>query len=307
MPKLIIMSGLQGSGKSTYATALKSALPNSVLLSSDDVMGEFKVKTSFAFEILYRRMNSALDNGQDVIFDATNIKMKDRNAIYRAIEVDTADLDLEIVLMATPYKECLRRVDMRNRRGEHFVPLDVVQDYLYDFQVPVIDEPRRILGKSLDKISITPEKKAFDPQKYEKVKAKMDKFNQKTPMHNSTLGAHCDQVMEHYSHYKDDKMHRQFASLHDYGKLFTQTFDEQKRAHYYSHDSVGAYQLLTEDSDLVDLDNEQDFLGMIALVNYHMMPFEWTSPKANKKWTEILGEELHSDLIEFNISDQVRM
>ncbi len=307
MPKLIIMSGLQGSGKSTYAKALSHALPDSIYLSSDEIRKEFNVKSAFAFEILYRMMNSALENGQDVIFDATNIKLKDRSAIYRAIEVDTDDLELEVILMATPYKECLERVDARNRRGEHFVPLDVVQDYYHAFQVPVVDEPTRYLGKPLSKIFITPEKKAFNPQKYAKIKAKMDKFNQKNPNHNSTLGKHCDQVMEHYLQYKGDEKHRQFALLHDYGKLFTQTFDAQKRAHYYSHDNVGAYQLLTEDSDLVDLDDAQDFLGMIALVNYHMMPFEWTSPKANRKWTDILGKEIHDDLVEFNISDQVRL
>lgn len=306
MPQLIIMSGLQGSGKSTYASALHESMPNSVLLSSDDLREKVSSNNKLVFEILYRMMNSALENGQDVIFDATNIKLKDRNAIYRAIEINPDELELEIVLMATPYEECLRRVDARNRSGGHYVPLNVLEEYYHNFEVPVLDEPQRILGKSLDKISVVPLKKEFNPDKYAKVKAKMDKFNQNNPMHTSTLGEHCNEVMEHYAHYKDDKLHKQFALLHDYGKLFTQSFDEQGRAHYYSHDSVGAYQLLTEDSDLIDLENQQDFLGMIALVNYHMLPFAWTSPKANKKWTEILGQDMYKDLIEFNVSDQVR-
>lgn len=306
MPKLIIMSGLQGSGKSTYATKLCESMPNAVLLSSDDLRQNVGSNGKIVFEILYRLMNSALENGQDVIFDATNVKLKDRRPIYSSIEIDPNDLELEIVLMTTPYDECLRRVEERNRAGGHYVPLNVVEKYLYEYQVPLQNEPQHALGKPFDKMSVVPEKKEFNPEKYAKVKNAMNKFNQKTPMHSSALGAHCDEVLEHYAHYKDDKMHKQFALLHDYGKMFTQTFDEQRRAHYYSHENVGAYRLLSNDSDLIDLDNQQEFLGMIALVNYHMMPFGWTSPKANKKWAETLGDDLYKDLIEFNVSDQVR-
>lgn len=306
MPKLIIMCGLQGSGKSTFAQKLNQSMPNSVLLSSDEMRKRFNINNALVFEILYRQMNAALESGQDVIFDATNITIKDRTAIYRAIEVDPASIDVEVVVMATPYDECLRRVEVRNKRGDHFVPLDVVEQYRNKFQVPVIDEPSRILNKPLDGLSLIPSKKEFNLQKYAQIKQKMDAFEQKNPMHTSTLGKHCDEVMEHYAHYKDDKMHEQFALLHDYGKMFTQTFDSQGRAHYYSHANVGAYQLLTEDSDIVDIDSQSDFLGMIALVNYHMLAFDWASPKTNRKWTEILGEEMHRDLIEFNTSDQVR-
>lgn len=306
MPKLIIMVGLQGSGKSVFAQELNQTMPNSVLLSSDEIRKKANIKNELVFEILYRQMNTALENGQDVIFDATNITIKDRAAIYRAIEVDPVSVDVEVIVMATPYEECLRRVAFRNKNGDHFVPLDVVEQYRNKFQVPVIGEPSRVLNKPLDSISLIPTKKEFNPQKYAQIKQKMDAFDQKNPMHTSTLGRHCDEVMAHYAHYKDDKMHEQFALLHDYGKLHTQTFDSQGRAHYYSHANVGAYQLLTEDNDIVDIDSQSDFLGMIALVNYHMLAFDWTSPKTTRKWTEILGEEMHRDLIEFNTSDQVR-
>lgn len=306
MPKLIIMCGLQGSGKSTFAQQLNKDMLNSVLLSSDEIRKRFNTSNEFVFECLYRQMNSALNNNQDVIFDATNIKLKDRQAIYQAIEMDADNLEIEIVVMATPYEECLRRVEFRNNNGGHYVPNEVVEKYYSKFQVPVFNETVRFLGKPISNISVIPDKKSFNPQKYVEVKKVMDNFDQKCTMHSATLGKHCDDVMAHYSKYKDDKMHTQFALLHDYGKLFTQTFDSQGRAHYYEHANIGAYRLLYEDSDLIDLDNSEDFLGMIALVNFHMIAFDWTSPKLNRKWTNILGEDLHDDLCHFNISDQVR-
>ncbi len=306
MPKLIIMMGLQGSGKSTQAEKLHSEMPNSILLSTDAIRQKRQINNQEVFEIIYRQMNFLLRKGKDVIFDATNINLKHRSGIYRALSVDPRKVFIEVKVMATPYEECLARVNYRNKNGGHYVPLEVVENYYHKFEIPVPNESMRFLGKPLDKITIEPGKQQFDSQKFEEIKRDMDNFDQKNPMHNRTLGHHCDEVMEHYSHYKQDKIYQQFALFHDYGKMFTQTIDNLGRAHYYGHENVGAYRLLSQDSDLIDLDDSRDFLGMIALVNYHMLAFNWDTKKLDNKWTSILGQDLHDDLVHFNESDQVR-
>ena len=73
MAVLHLMVGIQGSGKSTFSKSLSKKL-NCKIISSDEVrkmnpnLDEKKV-----FPEVYRLCAGELKNGNDVIFDATNI------------------------------------------------------------------------------------------------------------------------------------------------------------------------------------------------------------------------------------------
>ena len=98
------------------------------------------------------------------------------------------------------------------------------------------------------------------------------------------------------------------ASLHDIGKLFTQKFDEDDVAHYYQHENVGCYYLL---SNLESIKRYRDYsdgelLNILFLVNYHMMPMSWDSDKARNKWRKRFGEDKYKLLLDFNECDKAR-
>lgn len=132
----------------------------------------------------------------------------------------------------------------------------------------------------------------------------MKYFDQKNPYHNKNLYDHC---MHTFDLFKLKKYSERFdlgAKLHDYGKLYTQTFDENGIAHYFSHGEYGSYYVLT---NLIIFSS--DILGILEscfLINYHMMPFNWTSDEANKRWKKRFGEYKYKLLLDFNECDRVR-
>ena len=100
----------------------------------------------------------------------------------------------------------------------------------------------------------------------------------------------------------------QSARVHDIGKLYTQKTDENGVSHYYQHENVGAYYLLSNYDSLVASTymNESEILEMLFYVNYHMMPMNWNSDRATEKWKKIFGEEKFNNLILFNQCDKIR-
>ena len=92
------------------------------------------------------------------------------------------------------------------------------------------------------------------------------------------------------------------AVLHDYGKLYCQTIDENGIAHYYDHPSVGCYLVL---ESLMEEFNKV-VLDICFLINYHMMPFSWDTDKAKQRWKERFGEYKYKMLLDFNECDKAR-
>ena len=306
-PKLYIMCGISASGKSTIAKQIAKR-DNCIIVSSDDIRGEIceggvsdQSKNEEVFKIFHRRIRENLLNGNDVIADATNITMRSRRAIFNAVKgINCYKIGY---LVIKSIEDCIKDNKNDDRVA---VPDEVIYKQVKKFQIPFYNE-------GFDDIIID-DFNAYDHEPYltkdmERY-LKMLRFDQKTPYHNQTLGDHCHFVSEMFKKYHYPKYYNFAAIHHDLGKLYTQTFDENGIAHYISHENYGTY-LLLNDSKKLTYDyggnfSEHEFLDILFLVNYHMLPMNWNTDKAKEKWRNIFGDYRYQLLIDFNKCDKMR-
>ena len=278
------MVGLQGSGKSTKAKEIAKSL-DAVVLSSDEIRKDNpSLDNNKVFVYLYDQMNKYLADFKSVVIDATNITLKSRQAIFNSLRVKPDYVGAYV--MNTDYLECCIRVKERNDKGvDHYVPLEVVERYRDNFQIPVVGE-------------------GFDGVHYDKEPS--FNYNKSLDVIDETVGFNQDN-----SHHTFDLYGHSFIAghnfgnicaglFHDIGKLFTQTYDDKGEAHYYNHAHVGAYYLLTH-LELIPFDLRDEVL---AITNYHMLPYNWQTEKTHNKYKKIFGESLYNKLIKFHEADE---
>lgn len=287
MNKLIVMVGIQGSGKSTWAKKYQEENENVVIVSSDLIRKQEPTwDNEQVFRKFYIDMNTylAIPN-TTVILDATNLTLKSRRKIFNNLK-NKDFIEVEAILIATPIDICIKRVRERNKDNKsHYVPEDIVWKYAMSFQIPIENE-----GFDL----ITIETVVNNNQAYKEIWEEMKDFDQKNPNHSQTLDKHCFSVAIDLIY--SDTMESEIGLLHDYGKLFTQTFDDKGVAHYYGHAEIGTYKLISEKSIIRT--------HILNIINYHMLPYNWKTEKAHNKWKNILGEKLYNDLLIFNKADR---
>lgn len=291
-PKLYIMTGLSGSGKSTIAQKLAEENPNTVIVSSDAIREELtgkvedQTENEEVFKIFHNRIRKNLENKKNVIADATNITMKSRRAIMT--KVNGLDVEKICYLIPKPYEQC--KVDNKNRL--HPVSDEVLDKQIMRFQVPFKEEGWTHIIIPYLCIDYPPN-----------LLPTMKGFNQKSPYHTMDLYHHCTYTAKLFDkRYGYPLRFITGAIWHDLGKIYTQTFDEEGIAHYFQHHSIGAYHFMTAMQNL-----DTDFLlDACFLINYHIMPFNWTSDEANKRWKRRFGEYKYQMLLDFNECDRAR-
>ena len=289
MGTILVFCGLPGSGKSTKAEEFKRFYGESVEVVSTDaireeVFGDIHTQehNTEVFNIAYKRIKEFSETKEVVIFDATNTTMKSRKRIFNC-GIDRKKNKIICVIFSVPFKSCLENDLIREKR----VGSSVIEKFYNSFQIPFKEE-------GWDDIIIT----GF-PEYYENINVFIDKmkgFDQKCKWHSLSLKEHCDKVKKLlYLNNVTSTILLEAALLHDYGKLFSQTFDENGEAHYYNHSSIGTYELLT--SGYRDID-------VLFYINYHMLPFNWNSEKTINKYNNIFGVEKTSNLLLLNKCDR---
>lgn len=294
-PTLYVLCGLQGSGKSTYARKLEKE-EGCFVVSSDEIRKQYpNAKNDTVFQMVYRLANDALIDGLNVVIDATNITVKSRRQVFANIK---ADCHKQCVVICTPYKECIMRVDLRNNhlyKNEHFVPLEVLERYYKSFEVPFNEE-------GWDSV-VWVRDKAVEDWAVKELLEQADGFDQHNKHHTQDLGQHMKATGDYLAQkYAPDCPVRIAAYLHDIGKLFTQTFGEDGQAHYYNHANVGAYELLTR-VEATGCKSFNQFLDVMFFVNYHMHLYNVQSEKSIKKWRSLFGDEKWQQLNDLHEAD----
>lgn len=304
-PKLFLMVGLSASGKSNIAKGLAEDY-KAIIVSSDDIREEIcgnvsdQSKNEEVFKIFHKRIRKYLHEKRNVIADATNINMKARRAIINNVK----KIDVEIIAYIVPKRveDCVRD----NIDRKHPVPEEVIYRQEKRFQIPFIEE-------GFDKIIIHDFGFRYKLNPLNMIE-EMYGFNQKNPHHNMNLVTHCSFTYNLFTSgrsiiYSYEDGFYMGARLHDIGKLFTQTFDEDGIAHYYNHSSVGSYYVLSNlYNPNKELEDETQFLlDCCFLINYHMFPFSWNTDSIKTKWKRRFSEYKYEMLMRFHECDKTRL
>lgn len=291
-PMLTVMVGLSGSGKSTIAKT-ELADENTVIVSSDAIREELcgtvedQSKNVEVFKLFHERIRRNLEKKKNVIADATNLTMKSRRAIL--MTVNGLDIVKRCYIVPKPYEYCLAD----NQHREHPVPGEVITKQRMKFQVSFMEEGWDII--QFDRRFI--ESNEYQPVFSLLAMDRMKDFDQKNPHHTLSLQDHCYKAYNEFVlKYGDQNAYVTGALLHDWGKLFCQTFDKDGIAHYFGHASISSYELVVNAPNPIVLESA-------FLANYHMLPFDWKTEKDHEKWKKRFGEEKYNVLMAFHECD----
>lgn len=293
-PTLWVMVGLSGSGKSSVAKEIAENNPNTIIVSLDNIGEELtgdygnQENNEKVFKVFRKRIREALENNTNVIADATNITMRSRRAIIE--NVKGIECRKIAYLIPRPFDQC--KLDNLNR--QHPVPEEVLDGQLRKFQIPFYEEGWDLIKRR----DFLRDGEITIPD----ISLKMENFDQKNPHHTMSLLEHSDYTYKLFADKEYPMSFQLGAVLHDVGKLYCQTFDEFGTAHYIDHDSIGSYLVLTS----LDGFYYYDILDACFLINYHMMPFDWTTEKSKERWKKRFGEYKYKMLLDFHECDKAR-
>ena len=234
-PKLIILVGIPGSGKTTYAKEYARVHDNTIHISSDSIRAELYGDESIqgnpveVFSTMQNRTVDTIISGKNVLYDATNMTRKDRAGIINSC-LKHAQIEAHIIWC--PIETCIERDANRERT----VGLAVIDKMLKRFQAPYYDE-------GFDDIKIVVPSD-FNDYTYEYQCTRSMKIPHDNPHHTLSIYDHC---IEASSHVEDTTTDLYYAAMiHDVGKPYVKSFTDSKgnpceTAHYYQHQCVGAY------------------------------------------------------------------
>ena len=264
-PTLMLLVGIPGSGKSTYAHKYIKEHPDAICLSSDKIREELwgneatQGDNNEVFHLMQCRAVEALNNGQSVIYDATNITRKDRAYI---ISQCPKFVKIKCYIIWAPIETCIERDASRART----VGKDVIDRMLKRFQAPYYDE-------GIDEIKIiVPDdwnEEVCDEYK-EKLWESLD-IPHDNPHHTLNVQNHCIEAVQYVLNRwvnNDDLIAS--TCWHDVGKPYVKAFVDSKgnpcdTAHYYSHNNFGSWLVYGVSTDV------DPFIAW--LVCNHMEPF----------------------------------
>ena len=299
-PQFWMLVGLPGSGKSYKAKELADEYDANIHSSDnirEELLGDINSQDAngIVFTTLHNRVKEDLRNGNSCIYDATNISYKRRMSFLN--ELKNIPCTKICVLMATPYKQCLKN----NVARERHVPEYVIERMYRQFDAPWYYE-------GWDEIVVeyfgdSSECFGHIQNWYENYKD----YNQDNPHHTLTLGNHCLETMKYFDHYGviHSNELRYAAMIHDCGKPFCKTFVNGKgeiteQAHYYSHERVGSY-------DSLFYGVYADNLYVAVLIRWHMQAYFWekdNNEKLHDKYKRLWGEKLYSDIMKLHTGDK---
>lgn len=268
MPELILLCGIPGAGKSTYADNYVKSHENHIRISSDSIRKELYGSESVqechekVFSLMQSRTLELIKSGASVLYDATNITRKSRSNIINMCQKH-ADISCHIIW--APIETCIKRDAERERT----VGIEIITKMLKRFQAPYYNE-----GISNIKIILPNDFTAENQFAYERNCCNNMKIPHDNPHHALDVYQHCIEAKNFiHGKFKSDNDLVLAAKWHDIGKPFCKSFtdiqgNKSDIAHYYQHHCVGAYMSY-------GLSNTNPTVAW--LISTHMDPFLTTS------------------------------
>lgn len=236
-PVLRIMIGIPGSGKTTFCKEHVAVNPEAVHISSDKIREELWGDAAVqgdnhqVFALMHQRVLEALNNGHDVLYDATNVTRKDRASI---ISICPAFAKVEAHIVWAPIEECIKRDAVRERS----VGKAVIDKFLKRFQAPFWDEKFTDIHIHLPH--------DFDIGEYDYKSTLAMDIPHDNPHHTVDILPHCNLAGKYAMTHQFGYHVTEAALLHDLGKPYCKAFVDSKGepcevAHFYNHQNVSAY------------------------------------------------------------------
>ena len=301
MPTVYMLIGLPGAGKSTVAEKLAKG-EDAVIVSTDKIREELfgdeaiqsneKYNGNDVFCIAYDKIKLAMLEGKNVIFDATNVKRKDRKYFldllrpekFLALQKTNYHYRFHAILVATPYEKCLKN----NLNRRRVVPEEVIKRMMCNFEVPMGFE-------GWDEVEIYRPFAVWAPSGYNCYLSYLydrnDIPHNCEPWHTGTIGDHIYAVMcavtkDKILPIEEHKFYRTIAMWHDVGKFYVKAYNEKKkRCTYYNHNNVSAYLYCTYETDL----------DIAFVIEKHMEAHKYDSDQ--ERYDALYKQGIGSDLI----------
>lgn len=291
-----MMIGLPGSGKSYTAKSISEYYDYEIFSSDkirEEIFGDEFVQgdNSIVFSTLHERISSALMDGKDSIYDATNLSQKKRMAFLNYLKSKKIVCHKTAVLIWRPFEECLEANNKRNR----VVPECVMNKMYGEFHTPMEFE-----GWDSVRIIYNTQRHAVD---LVELVNSLKGFSQDNPNHALTLGKHMEQAFS-YAKKGGYPLEVQLAAFfHDIGKEKTKTFYDCRGnlgeiAHYYRHENISAYDIF----DLRLEDTGKMFL-VSSLICNHMIPYSGISEKKMESLKNMWGLNYYNMLMQLHKCD----
>lgn len=234
MSKLIILSGVAGTGKSTY---IKENYPDAFVVSSDDIgkAAGLKSNENWVFTEMYEQIKNAMAQKEEtIVVDSTMLTRTRRMTVLNQTRPDKTGYNVEVIQLHKPLEQIIEQNS--NRPQEDYVPEHNVRQMYAAIQPPKVGldcDSYQIISPNISAYTKEMNKDVDEPHH--------------SPYHNETLREHM-QMSVIKSQEKGNEQLIELAKYHDLGKAVTRTPKElgplarQFAAYYYGgHDTYNGH------------------------------------------------------------------
>lgn len=317
MVKLTVLVGIQGSGKSTWAKYWRECQDNTVVISTDEIrkelFGEINGEVNNTINEAIKRIKTNLENGINVIYDATNLNSKKRkNFLKNFSKID--GLTTEAVFFPIPLYICLNN---NCKRESHTVPIQKINQAYLSCQLPMYHEGWNNITYVGEIEPLIDDKEDYEEiydlsyHKFKKdILSEIDEANielpQDNPHHTLSVSRHMYVAYQELLKEKEDISEGLILAtlLHDVGKAFCKRFkDGSKYATFYSHENVSAY--LVANYMFRRGYYNRDITYVTTLIQLHSRFFDMKTKEDYRKLHMLLGTDMYNELYLLNKMDKL--